>query len=212
MVVLFLGPSGSGKDTQAELLRDKLGFEVVSTGQLLRDEIEKGSELGEKARESLEQGLWTPDEIVYEIVVKHIQETPADNFILTGAIRRATQISLLDELLEKINDPVDLVINFKLSEECAIDRLSRRLIDPKTGRIYHEEYNKPPEGLEVVRRKDDQPDAIRSRLQEFNKNNESIIQVYKARGISSDLDASKSIEEIHSEILHLITTNEAYGG
>ena len=201
MILLFVGPSGSGKDTQADILRDNNGFVVISTGQLLRDEMASGTKLGEEIRKTYEKGIWTPDEIVYKLVAEFIQSNPAENFILTGAIRRATQIELLDEVLQKINDPIDLVLNFELDEDTAIERLGKRVIDPSTGAIYHTELNPAPEGIETVRRSDDTPEAIRSRLSEYNKYNEEIVEQYEVRGILKHIDASGTVESIHKTIL-----------
>lgn len=208
MIVLFIGPSGSGKDTQADLLRDNLGFEVISTGQLLRDEMKKGTELGEEIKTYYDSGAFAPDETVYKLVGEFIDKNEAEDFILTGAIRRVTQISLLDSVLEKIGDPIDLVVNFVLDEQTAIERLSHRLVDPETGDIYHEHLNPPPAGLNTIKRSDDTPGAIKKRLSEYNKYNDDIVAEYEKRGIIENMDASGSVEDIHSKIKSLISNTK----
>lgn len=203
MIFLFIGPSGSGKDTQADLLKDE-GFEVLSTGKLLRDEINKGTELGEEIKKYYDSGAWAPDETVYKLVSQYIENGAGKNFILTGAIRRASQIKLLDEQLEKIGEQLDLVLNFILDEETAIERLSNRVIDPKTGKNYHNIYNPAPEGVEVESRSDDKPDAIKKRISEYNKYNDEIVGIYESRGLIQNIDASGTVGEINSKIKAII--------
>lgn len=204
MIILFIGPSGSGKDTQAAMLEDQFGFTSISTGQLLRDELSSGSELGEEIKSYINKGKWAPDEIVYKMVENFISKHNSDNFILTGAIRRHSQISLLDNALKEIDQELNMVIHFELSEETAIERLSKRVIDPKTGNIYHKEFNPPPAGVEVIVREDDKPEAIKSRMNEFNSTFKPILEEYKNREILKTMDASKPIDEINKNIIDLI--------
>jgi adenylate kinase len=204
MILLFIGPSGSGKDTQVELIKESKNFEVVSTGDLLRKEMASGSELGKEVQKTVDAGIWTPDELVYRLVSSHIENSKSENFILVGVVRRPTQVELLDNSLSKINKKLDKVILFDLSEEEAIDRLSHRVTDPKTGTIYHQKYNPAPEGLEVIKRDDDKPEAIRSRMSEHRNTIEPIVEKYKARGMIEVIDAAQSVEDINKQVVNII--------
>ena len=206
MILLFIGPSGSGKDTQAELIKEIGNFEIVSTGDLLRKEVASGSELGQEIKKTIDEGKWTPDDIVYGLVTNHIENSGSKNFILTGVVRRESQVELLDNALSKIGEDLDKVLYFDLSEEEAIERLSYRVTDPKTGTIYHEKFKPAPAGLEVIKRDDDKPEAIRSRMQEFKNTVEPIVEKYKTRGILEELNAAESIDDVHKQVVNIIET------
>jgi adenylate kinase len=178
MIILVLGISGSGKDTQADLLAKDYGFAVVSTGQLVRDEIETGSELGKKMEEIVNNGEWVEDKTVYKLLEKRLEKLHGRDVILTGAVREASQIVLLDEALTNLGDDLDKVILFELSESEAVKRLSGR------------------------GREDDQPEAIKHRFAEFNESIAPIIAEYQKRGILLKIDAAPSIIEIHQEVVN----------
>ncbi len=176
MITLFVGPSGSGKDTQSEMIVERYGFTMISTGQLLRDEVKSDSELGKEVDSYLSNGLFAPDEIVMEVLVKHINKFKEEKILLNGAVRSFEQVALLDEILDKNSFKLDSVVYFDLDDKTALERLLGR------------------------GREDDTYDKILSRLAEFKKSNEQILEEYKQRGILIIVDASKSVEEIHAEI------------
>jgi len=202
MVILFIGPSGSGKDTQANILMKKESYNVVSTGDLLRQVSEGSSQMQKYLKDDMNKGF-APDMLVYGLLEVYLKESSFDNFVLTGGVRRATQVELLDKTLENYGDDLDLVFYFKLSDEEAIKRLKSRLKDPVTGEIYNSETNPPP--TEVVgrltkRTDDSEIEFALNRLRDFYKDSEQIVNKYKSREILVEIDASKSIDEIASEI------------
>lgn len=207
MILLFIGAPGSGKDTQAQIIAEKDGFEVISSGDLLRAEMKTDSEDAKGIKEYYDQGLWVPDHYVYKLLNKKIQQTSNSKIILTGAVRTANQVDLLDDELEKLGMKLDLVVLFELSEEQAVDRLKNRIRDPKTGEIYNKKFKPAPKGLEVTTRNIDADEqAFRTRFQENRKNNNEIVQKYMERNILKRVDASKSITDITEELEKIINT------
>jgi adenylate kinase len=206
--ILVHGPSGSGKDTQVDLLLEKLSnFEKIVTGDMFR----KIAKTDEALSEQLNAGIFPSSKLTYELLSKWMERYGIDNgWIFVSVVRRFDQIALLDELLQKYDRKVDLFIHFSLSAEKAIERMAWRKVCSVCGENYHEKY-KPEkafnvcdkDGGKLVRRDDDRPGSIKKRLSEYEKGIKPILDEYKKRGILVDIDASPSIEEIHAEVLRL---------
>jgi len=209
MVYLFLGPSGSGKDTQVDLLAEKIPLERISTGEMFRTMYEEGDPLGVKAHDEYwSKGLFNPDDQVFELLEKWLERFDQQKaWAFVGAVRRETQIPKLDDVLAKYDKKLDAVVNFTLSVEAAIERRSLRWICEDCGLNYHEKY-KPEKnkgfcdecGGKLIQREDDTPEKTRSLMAEYNKGIEGIKKEYEKRGIWIDIDASPSIEEIHKVV------------
>jgi len=207
MILLFIGPSGSGKDTQAEQLIDNFNFHRVSTGDLMRDISEGDKEIQKLIRKSMDEGFLA-DNFVFGLLQIYLFNTESENLVLSGAVRRDTQIDLLDFALMKSNKKLDKVVYFELSDDQAIERMSNRYECPVCNTNYNLKFNPPKierkcdkEGATLVRREDDNPESIKKRLEDFHKDNNEIIEAYEKRGILIKIDASRSIEEIYSELL-----------
>ncbi|MCA9381186.1 nucleoside monophosphate kinase [Candidatus Dojkabacteria bacterium] len=178
MNVLIIGPSGSGKDTQSDLLEKDFGFTMISTGALLRKEVDKETMLGKEIEKYLDEGKWVPTEITYKLLEKEYLEITSENIIFNGVVRYPEQVNLLDNLLEKKGETLDSVLLLNLDNETAVKRLTAR------------------------GREDDEKDLIISRLNEFKESFDPILNSYKQRDILIDIDASKTIEEVHLEIVN----------
>lgn len=205
-----LGFSGSGKDTQIDKLSELCGYEKISTGKMFREEYERGTEMGLKAFEYWGKGKWNPDEMVYEMFPGYLKQfDPRKPWIFSQVTRSVNQISLFDELLAKYDRKLEKVVYFFLSEEVAIERMSLRRMCPKCGDDhYHLKFVPPRSGklcdkcsVELVKRPDDEPRKIRSRIREFHRTVDAVVDVYRKRGILIEIDASPSIEEIHQEVV-----------
>ncbi len=199
MIVVFLGPPGAGKGTQAQRLVSEKGFLHISTGDLLREEVKKGTELGKKAKEYMDRGELVPDELIVAMIREHLPEE--GNVILDGFPRTVAQAEALDDMLSKLGKGVDAAVLFDVPDEVVIERLSGRRIDPKTGKVYHIKYNPPPEGVEVIQRDDDREEVIKKRLEVYRKQTAPLIEYYQKRGKLIRIDATKSPEEVYSELL-----------
>ncbi len=211
--MLFLGPSGSGKDTQAEKLADMCGYEVIGTGEMFRDEEIRSTEIGQKAFEYWGKGKWVPDDIVYELFTEWLKKyDPSKPWIFSQVVRTVPQIKLLDDLLLKnFNRKIDKVVYFSLSSDAAIERMSLRRYCPKCGRDYHLKYKKPKngdvcddDGSKLITRDDDHPEAILSRLNEFETKVKPVLEEYKKRGLLMEVDAAPSIDEIHEFLIRAL--------
>ena len=207
MNLLFIGPSGSGKDTQAEVLVEKYNFERVSTGDLMRDISEGDREIQQLIRKSMDEGFLA-DNFVFGLLQIYLHSTNVENLVLSGAVRRDTQIDLLDFALMKANKKLDKVVYFEVSDDEAIERMSSRYRCPVCLTNYNLISNPPKEpgkcdkndGGVLTRREDDNPESIKKRLEDFHKDNTEIIEEYSKRNILVKIDASKEIEEVSQQL------------
>lgn len=205
--ILVHGPSGSGKDTQVDLLLEKFDFEKIGTGEMFRSFVKERKDIAKL----INSGNFVPTDLTYELLNKWMENYDLNrSWIFVSVVRTFDQIELFDRLLEKFDRKLDLFIHFSLSPEKAIERMSLRKICSICGENYHEKY-KPEkkenicdkDGGHLVKRDDDKPESIRQRLEEYNKTISPILEEYKRRNLLVDIDASFTIEEIHKEVLKL---------
>ncbi len=202
--IIFLGPPGAGKGTQAQRLAQEKGFIQISTGDILREAVKNGTELGKKAKEYMDAGKLVPDDLIISIIKEKLQELEGKDIILDGFPRTIPQAEALDKMLPELNRKVDAVILFEVPDELVIERLSGRRIDPKTGKVYHVKYNPPPPDVEVIQRDDDKEEVIRKRLEVYHQQTAPLIEYYKKQNKLHVIDASKSPDEVYKEILNVI--------
>ncbi|ACO03506.1 MAG TPA: adenylate kinase [Persephonella sp.] len=202
--LIFLGPPGAGKGTQAQRLVEEKGFVQLSTGDILREAVKKGTELGKKAKEYMEAGKLVPDDLIIAIIEEKLKELEGKDIILDGFPRTIPQAEALDRMLPAVGRTLDKVILFDLSDEEILRRLTGRRVDPKTGKVYHIEFNPPPEGVEVIQREDDREEVIRKRLEVYHQQTAPLIEYYRNQNKLFVVDASKSPDEVYKEILSVI--------
>lgn len=200
MRIVVLGPPGAGKGTQAEMLERELGLKHLSTGDILREEVRKGTELGKRAEKYMKSGELVPDDLIVEMMEKEISKY--DNFVLDGFPRNLKQAEALDKMCR-----IDKVILLEVPDEVILERLSLRRSCPKCNRVYHLKYNPPKEdeicdycGAKLYQRDDDKEEVIKKRLEVYRKETEPIAKFYREKGILVKVNGSKSIEEIFSDI------------
>jgi adenylate kinase len=198
--ILFLGMPGSGKGTQAELL-SKFGLKHISTGELIREAFKKQDPLVIPYREKVEAGNFVPDEIVFMLTKKNIGNFHGKGYILDGAARNVEQAKFNVE-----KNIIDEVIFFTLNDEDAVKRLSSRLVCENCGKIYtHREKKCKACNGNLIRRKDDAPEIIRERLKIFKRDTFPVADYLKKHLKKYyEIDASKSIEEIHENVLRVL--------
>lgn len=203
MILLFIGPKGSGKDTQSAILEDHHGYVNISTGALIREEIANETELGKRSKELYDTGKYVTDEIVFEILRNHLSELDSENIVLNGVVRNKEQIELAQNMLQEIDKTIDKVFFFDLSDEEAIKRLGNRWTCPKCNTVYHTIYDPPKvegicdkDGEKLIQREDDKPEAVKNRLEEDHTKNAPVIDYYKDKGMLVTIDASQSIDEV----------------
>jgi adenylate kinase len=209
VILIFLGPPGAGKGTQAKLLSQRMGFLHLSTGDLLREAVKNQTPLGKKAKEYMDRGELVPDELIVQL----IEETmPKDgNVILDGFPRTVNQALALEEMLRVKGEKISKVLFFDVPDEVIIDRLSGRRVCSKCGAVYHVKYNPPKvEGVcdlcggTLMQRDDDKEEVVRKRLEVYRKQTQPLVEFYQERGIIYKLDAGKGVEELFEEVKGLI--------
>jgi len=206
--IVLLGPPGAGKGTQAKVLSKEYKFLHVSTGDMLRDAVGRGTEVGKLAKSYMDKGELVPDEVVIDIVNERIdQEDAKDGFMLDGFPRNETQAIKLNEALKKADKKIDIVLYFKTKPEISIARLSGRRVCTKCGAIFHI-TNMPPKkndicdrcGQGLIQRDDDKEETVKRRLVVYENKTKSLIDYYKNEGIlkevSGDLDVDKLFDNL----------------
>jgi adenylate kinase len=206
---IFLGSPGAGKGTQAALLSEKLGIPHISTGDMLREELKKGTSLGLKVKAFMAKGELVPDQVILEVMKERLEEKDCEaGFILDGFPRTLVQAENLDVLLEEINKKIDRVVKIKVSKETVVKRLSARLVCPQCGADYNLE-NRPPRqagicdlcGGILEQRIDDRKDVILNRLQVYEKQTQPLESYYRKQGKLIEINGEMGQEQVLNEIL-----------
>ncbi len=208
MNLILLGPPGSGKGTQAKLIVEKYGIPQISTGDMLREAVAKGTELGKEAKKYMDAGQLVPDEVVIGIVKERLQQPDCEKgFILDGFPRTIAQAEALDKILEEMGKKIDAVINIQVPEEEVVKRIVNRRTCKNCGAVYHLIYNPPKEdnkcdkcGGELYQRDDDKEETVRKRYKVYKEQTEPLVEYYAKKGILYNIDGTKSIEEVFAEI------------
>ena len=208
MRVIIMGPQGAGKGTQAARLEEELGATHIETGDLVRKEINQGTEIGQQIKEYSDQGQLVPDEIIIDMTKPYLEQN--DSWILDGFPRNKEQAEALDEALNEIGEDIDKVVVLEAPDEELVERLSGRRQSEATGEIYHIEHNPPPEeGSEedpgpFVQREDDTEEAIRNRLETYHEETEPLKDYYEEKGILVTVDATQDIDEVTEDVLKAV--------
>ena len=208
MNLILLGAPGAGKGTQAELLVEKLGIVTISTGNMLREAIANGTELGKQAKTYMDAGLLVPDELILGIVAERVTKPDCQNgFILDGVPRTLAQA----EALEAKGVKIDHVVSIEVDDSEIEGRMTGRRVCAKCGASYHVVANPPKaEGIcdscggELIIRKDDKPETVRHRLEVYHESTEVLKGFYEMTGRLVKVNGSQSIEGANEDILKAI--------
>ena len=208
MNLILLGAPGAGKGTQAELLMEKLHIPSISTGNMLREAMKNGTDLGKQVKQYMDGGLLVPDELILGIVAERVAEPDcANGFILDGVPRTLAQA----EALEAKGVRIDHVVSIELSDEVIEGRMTGRRVCAKCGASYHVVANPPKtEGVcdlcggELVIRKDDAPETVRKRLEVYHASTEVLKDYYAKEGKLRLVDGNQSIEGAFQDVLSAI--------
>jgi adenylate kinase len=201
---VFLGPPGVGKGTQAELLSKHYNLQHISTGELFRKEAASNTVLGAKIKNIMERGELVPDDIVFEIVKNNLLfGCHYNGFILDGFPRNVTQADMLEHFLESNREHLSAVINFTVPKELLIIRLSQRRFCPICGRNYNLETLPPKNdelcdicNVKLLKRADDNVDAINTRIETYYKNTEPLVEYYESKKLLYQVEATGSVEHV----------------
>lgn len=201
--VVFLGPPGAGKGTQASSLARELGVPHLSTGDLLRAAVAARSPLGLEAEGHMAAGRLVPDGLVLKILGERLGRPDAHaGFLLDGFPRNTTQAAALDRMT-----PIDVVVAFEVPTELLVERLSGRRVCPTCQTVYHLSSSPPKapgrcdqDGAELVQRPDDRPDAVRTRLAVYAEQTAPLFEFYRSRGLLRPIDATGTPAEVATRI------------
>jgi adenylate kinase len=212
MNLVFLGPPGAGKGTQAKRLSEEFKWPHISTGDILREAVSKGTELGKRAKEYMEKGELVPDEVVIGIIKDRLKlEDAQGGFILDGFPRTVNQARSLDEVLKEEGNSLDSVLYFEVSEEEVVRRLTGRRTCSKCGAIFHLIYNPPKNSDicdlcqgELTQREDDREETVKNRLKVYLSQTVPLIDYYREKGVLREIDAGKSEDQVYEEIKRVL--------
>ncbi len=212
MNVIMLGPPGVGKGTQAMELARICGIPQISTGDILRDNVKRGTDLGLQAKAVMERGELVPDEVVIGIIEERLARPDAGpGFILDGFPRTVAQADALAEMLAAGGRSVDVVINVQAADDVLVKRISGRRTCRNCGRMYHVEFDPPVVdgvcdacGGELYQRDDDREETVHRRLREYRVKTEPLVAYYRERGLLRDVDGAAPREKVLEEIRELL--------
>ena len=213
MRLVLLGPPGAGKGTQAQLLVDRLAIPQISTGDILREHVQRGSTLGIQARAYMDRGEYVPDDLVVRMVMDRLAQPDArEGFILDGFPRTVPQAQALESAPAQAEQPLSAVLKFAISDDMAVRRLSNRWTCPECKRTYNMKF-KPPahdrvcdtDGSALERRADDDELTVRRRLALYREQTAPLEAFYRERGLLKEIDAEVREAEV------AVRTNAALG-
>lgn len=212
--VIFLGPPGAGKGTQAKELAHKFGVPHLSTGDMLRENIAAGTALGVQAKPLMECGQLVPDSIVLKMVAARIEQPDcSQGFVFDGFPRTVTQAQWLGELLKQHGYKQPIVVHFVIDPGLLIRRITGRRMCKTGGEIYNI-FERPPQvegrcdndGGELIQRPDDREEVVAPRLLAYEKQTAPLAAYYRRLGRLQDVDAAKSVEEVSQRVLDIVAS------
>jgi len=211
MRLIFIGPPGSGKGTQAKLLSQRLDLQHVATGDILREAIRNGTAEGQRAKPYLDAGQLVPDDLVNDIIGRRfLDDGPLDAFVMDGYPRTVDQAEAFDKILAEAGMNLDAVVFLRVDDHELIHRISGRWVcpNPRCKATYHTLYHRPRVsgvcddcGTQLVQRDDDKEETVRKRLQVFHDLNNGLLAYYRERGLLVEVPGAGNIENIYRNII-----------
>jgi len=215
--IVLVGPPGAGKGTQAQFIAAHSAIPKVSTGDIFRDNVVRGTPLGLEAKKFMDAGDLVPDAVTIDMVRDRLSEDDAaDGFLLDGFPRTVTQAEALDEMLKDMGTGLDVVLELVVDDDEVVRRLSGRRTCRGCGHVWHLDFDPPARegrcdrcGGELFQRDDDLPETIRHRLEVYNEQTAPLIAYYAARGLLVGIDATGPVEDVTNRAVDAL---RPYGG
>lgn len=216
--LVLIGPPGSGKGTQAPVIKQALCLCHLATGDMLRAAVASRSELGKEAKKVMDQGGLVSDDIVLGLVRENMHKPECQKgFILDGFPRTLEQARKLEQvLIEEEGASLNAALHFAVDDDQLVERITGRLFHPASGRSYHTKFNPPKvpmrddvTGEQLVQRSDDNAETLKKRLAAFHESTRPVLDYYRERGILFNIDASQSIDKVRSQLSDAIGVDMA---
>ena len=212
MKIIMLGAPGAGKGTQADMICAKYNIPHISTGDIFRAKIKNNTELGQKAKSYMDQGLLVPDELVVDLVVDRVKADDCKNgYVLDGFPRTIPQAEALENALKASGENVDYAIDVEVPDENIIKRMSGRRACVTCGATYHVEFAPTKVegvcdkcGAELIIRDDDKPETVKNRLAVYHEQTQPLIDFYADRNVLKEVDGTKKLEEVFDAIVAIL--------
>jgi adenylate kinase len=213
--LILLGPPGAGKGTQAKRLREDFGLPYIATGDMLREAVAKGTELGKKAEKYIKAGELVPDDLIIGLITERLkQDDCRDGFILDGFPRTVPQAEALEEALGALGRSITAVLCIRVTDEEVIRRISgRRLCVKNPEHVYHVDFDPPKhpdkcdqDGARLIQREDDHPDKVKRRLEVYREQTAPLSEYYEQKGLLKTFDGMRSPTEVHDHIRATLAT------
>ena len=213
MKIIMLGAPGAGKGTQAKKIAAKYDIPHISTGDIFRANIKNGTELGNKAKTYMDQGLLVPDELVVDLVVDRVQQDDCKNgYVLDGFPRTIPQAEALDKALAEFGDKIDYAIDVNVPDENIVKRMGGRRACVGCGATYHLVYAPTKTegicdvcGKELILRDDDKPETVQKRLNVYHEQTQPLIDYYTGQGVLKTVDGTKNLDEVFGDIVDWVS-------
>jgi len=216
MKMVFFGPPGVGKGTQARMVAEKMQWNVMSMGDVLREEIRAESSLGVEAGDFLHRGVLVPDELVLRVADDCIIENKGNGLIFDGFPRNLNQAIALEQALARQNETVDRAVGFSLPPAELIRRLANRLCCPKCNELYNNDSRPPGRpgicdacGSKLARRLDDREEVIRERLKVYQAETKPLVEYYTGLGVYHTVNAGGTKEEVFDRVMAVLNVDHA---
>jgi adenylate kinase len=212
MNLMLFGAPGAGKGTQAKFLIEKYGIPQISTGDILRAAIADKTDMGMEAKKFMDEGKLVPDSTIIGIIKDRLAEDDCKNgFILDGFPRTLPQAEALNDLMKEMGISLDKVISLNVPDELIVGRVTGRKVCNKCGASFHVEFNPPKEegvcdycGGELITRKDDNAETVKSRLGAYHEQTAPLIDFYTNMGVMVELDGTKDVAEVTADMIAAI--------
>ena len=207
--IILLGPPGAGKGTQAKVISEKLGLSHISSGDIFRENIKNGTELGKLANSYMVKGELVPDDVTIAMISERLSRPDCQSgALLDGFPRTTAQATALDEALNRLGGKVNAVPYINVAEAVLVERLTGRWTCRESGHIYHEKYNPPREagkcdvdGSDLYQRSDDVAETVIRRIRVYLEQTAPLIAYYRQQGTLLELDGALTIEQVSADML-----------
>ncbi len=212
MKIIMLGAPGAGKGTQAKMIAQKYTVPHISTGDIFRANIAKGTDLGKEAKTYMDQGKLVPDELTVKILLDRVAQDDCQNgYVLDGFPRTIPQANVLDEALAKLGESIDFAINVDVPDENIVNRMGGRRACVACGATYHIEHVPPKAegicdtcGKELILRDDDKPETVKNRLKVYHDQTQPLIDFYEEKGVLRSVDGTVDMNVVFQNIVDIL--------